>query len=111
MLYVFKETIQGSKGSRLQKITSEELIELFSSFTVKCPEDFRNELFVRKILNDDLLQEYEAAINSLSGGVMLTKSIARRINTKESAEVWVFEVDAVCHRDKLEILKKVKILR
>lgn len=111
MFYVFKETIQGSKRSGLQKIRSEELIELLSSFKVKCPEDYQKKSLVRKILHEDLLQEFEDTIKSLSDGVMLTKSIARRINTQESTEVLMFEVDVFCDRDKLEVLRKVKILK
>lgn len=91
----------------MHEITSKELIELFSSFTIKCPDDSLS--FVCKILKKDLLQEYEAAIKSLSGGVMLTKSIDWRKNISKSAEVWVFEVNVVCDR-KLQIIEKVKQL-
>lgn len=84
-------------------------MELFSSFTVKYPEDSLNESFVCKILKKSLLQEYETAIKSLSGGVMLTKSIDWRKNITESAEVWVFEVDVVCDRE-VKIIEKVKQL-
>lgn len=93
----------------MHEITSKELIELFSSFTVKCPVDSLYKSFVCKILKKDLLQEYEAAIKSLSGGVMLTKSIDWRKNISTSAEVWVFEVNVVCDR-KLQIIEKVKQL-
>lgn len=107
MFDIFKEIVQ---GSILHEITSKELIELFSSFTVKCPEDSLNKSFVHKILNEDFLQEYEAAIKSLSGGVMLTRNIDRIMNIKEFTEMWVFEVDVVCDRDKFKIIKKVTIL-
>lgn len=91
----------------MHEISSKELIELFSSFTIKCPDDSLS--FVFKIIKKDLLQEYEAAIKSLSGGVMLTKSIDWKKNISQSAEVWVFEVNVVCDR-KLQIIEKVKQL-
>lgn len=103
LISFFKETVL---GSTLHEITSKELVELFSSFTVKCPDDSLFKSFACKILKQDLLQEYEAAIQSLSGGVMLTKSIDWRKNISTFAEVWVCEVNVVCDR-KLQIIEKV----
>lgn len=83
------------------------MIRLLDSFTVKHPEDLRNESFVHKILTGHLLKELEAVINSLSDGVKLIKSIPKRKRMTLSREVWVFEVDVVCDGDELIIQKKV----
>lgn len=66
--------------------------------------DYTTSFFYRKT-SRGLELELETAINSLSDGVKLNKSIPKSKRLTGSAEVWVFEVEVVCDGDELRIKK------
>lgn len=56
-------------------LISDELKELFQSFSVDIPEDASGNSFVRDILNDNLVCDFVSDIRSLSQGVALTRDL------------------------------------
>lgn len=56
-------------------LISDELKELFQSFSVDIPEDASGNSFVRDILNDNLVCDFVSDIRSLSHGVALTRDL------------------------------------
>lgn len=88
----YTERIKDGRVTWIERITSEELRNLFRSFNEDIPISHRSRSFICNLLKMDLLQELEAEIKSLSYGIVLTKEINHRKDAKP-LKALVFEVD------------------
>lgn len=75
-----------------QGLISDELKELFLSFSLDIPSDTDEQSFACEIL-DEKLTEFESEIKKFSGGVLLTKENSKtRAITPEAIRVYEIEI-------------------